>query len=244
MSYILDALRRSQAERERSQVPGLHAQPELGSARPVAPAANGAGAAVGTPGWVWPLLGAVLVLAASLVAVLLGRETVAPNTAAQAKPAPAAAPTATPAAIGIATTPAQMAAPVSAVPAVPTAPTTPTAETTAAPSLPVVVSAKPTPPATTTAEAKRPGPRPAAVAAPSPTPAAPIAPLTADMKRDWPPLVVGGSVWSDTASARFVILNGQVVREGESTAGGVLVERINPKSAVLRWREQRAELGL
>jgi len=67
--------------------------------------------------------------------------------------------------------------------------------------------------------------------------------LTAEQRRDWPPLVVGGSVWSDSAPARFVILGGQVVREGETTADGVLVERITPKVVVLRWRDQRGSLA-
>jgi hypothetical protein len=39
-----------------------------------------------------------------------------------------------------------------------------------------------------------------------------------------------------------VILGGQVVREGETTADGVLVERITPKAVVLRWRDQRGSL--
>jgi general secretion pathway protein B len=66
--------------------------------------------------------------------------------------------------------------------------------------------------------------------------------LTADQRREWPPLALGGSVWSETPAARFVILGGQVVREGESTPDGVLVERITPKAVVLRWRDQRGSL--
>lgn len=66
--------------------------------------------------------------------------------------------------------------------------------------------------------------------------------MTPEQRRDWPALSMGGSVWSDTAAARFVILGGQVVREGDTTADGVLVERITPKAVVLRWRDQRASL--
>jgi hypothetical protein len=64
------------------------------------------------------------------------------------------------------------------------------------------------------------------------------------MRRNWPPLVLGGSVWSPIASARFVILNGEVLYEGGRTAGGVAVERIEPKSVVLRWQSQVAALPL
>jgi general secretion pathway protein B len=241
MSYILDALRRSQAERERGQVPGLHAQPELGTARPVPAAESSTTPAAGTPWWVWLLLAGVVALAASLVGVLMGRAARAPASApVVASPATAPAQKTTPAPATPSVTAAQPALPAPAV------------DTPAAPSLPVVVSAKPVPnvapsaapSAAPVAEPKRPAAAPTPLAVQPAPPPAPVPALTAEMKRDWPPLVVGGSVWSDTASARFVILNGQVVREGESTAAGVLVERINAKSAVLRWREQRAELPL
>jgi general secretion pathway protein B len=57
-------------------------------------------------------------------------------------------------------------------------------------------------------------------------------------------MTVGGSVYSPDPPSRFVIINGQVVREGEGAATGITVERIGPKSAVLRWREMRIEVPL
>ena len=57
-------------------------------------------------------------------------------------------------------------------------------------------------------------------------------------------MTVGGSVYSADPPSRFVIINGQVVREGEGAAAGVTVERIGPKAAVLRWREMRVEVPL
>jgi general secretion pathway protein B len=66
--------------------------------------------------------------------------------------------------------------------------------------------------------------------------------LTAEQKREWPPLTIGGSIYSDNAASRFVMINGQVVREGEAAAPGVTVERIGPKSAVLRFKDRRVEL--
>ena len=49
MSYILDALRKADAERERGNVPGIHAQPTIGGSAPTA-----------TPGTrlPWPWIGA------------------------------------------------------------------------------------------------------------------------------------------------------------------------------------------
>ena len=225
MSYILDALRRSQAERDRGQVPGLHAQPELGGLR----TAGSTAPAARTP-WLALLTGAVLLLGAALAWSLW--RTSAPLAAAVPVVPSAVAPAAVPAA-------APVAAP------------TPSVATAAAPTpLPTVVSApKAVKPIPAPAPAPKPAPTQSAAAAvvPAPAPAsaaAAIPVLTADMQRTWPPLVLGGSVLSDNPSARFVILGGQVVREGEATAGGVVVEQISPKAVVLRWRDQRASLPL
>jgi general secretion pathway protein B len=231
MSYILDALRRSQAERDRGQVPGLHAQPELGGLRPGGSAAP----AGGTP-WLALLAAAglafVLIVGGALAWSLW--RTSAPL--AVGTPAPPVAPAA-------ATAPTQQAAPTPAAAAPAPLPVPVT--------LPTVVSApKATKPAPSPAMNAAATPSAALPSKPSPAPATPAAPapavpvLTADMQRTWPPLVLGGSVWSDNASARFVILGGQVVREGETTANGVVVEQISPKAVVLRWRDQRASLPL
>ena len=67
--------------------------------------------------------------------------------------------------------------------------------------------------------------------------------LSAEQKREWPVLVVGGAIYSDNAASRFVIINGQVVREGEAAAPGVTVERIGPRSAVLRAKDRRVEVA-
>jgi general secretion pathway protein B len=40
------------------------------------------------------------------------------------------------------------------------------------------------------------------------------------------------------------MLNGQLVREGDAVAPGLVLERIEPKSAVLRWRDMRISLPL
>jgi general secretion pathway protein B len=64
------------------------------------------------------------------------------------------------------------------------------------------------------------------------------------LRRELPPLVLGGSIWSENAASRFVIVNGQVVREGEAAAPGVLCESVGPKSVVLHWREMRIEVPL
>ena len=97
-------------------------------------------------------------------------------------------------------------------------------------------------------------PTPAAAATPLPVPAAPTAApalrtlrmgeLSAEQRRELPPLSLGGSVWSESALSRFVIVNGQGVREGDTAAPGVVVERIGPKAVWLRWRELRLEVAI
>jgi len=88
---------------------------------------------------------------------------------------------------------------------------------------------------------------------PAPVPAAaatPAAPARATLLSDLPPaqraelpqMLIGGAIYSDQPASRFVVVNGLVVREGETAAPGVVLERIGPKSAVVRWREWRVEL--
>lgn len=219
MSYILDALRRADAERQQGAVPGLHAAPTPGAA----PAARGA--------WRW-----------WVVAVFAGGLGLAAALAwfwrAPAPPAVAPQPSAMPAVPATVPMPMPMPMPVPA----------PAPASASAPGLPVVVSAAPSPPLP---EATRPAPpeAPASAAAARPLPPSlplnlPLSSLPPEERRQLPPLVAGGSVWSDSAASRFVILDGQVLREGDAVAPGLVLERIERKAAVLRWKNQRVELPL
>lgn len=219
MSYILDALRRADAERERERgaVPGLHSRPI--SAGATAPATTGRWALAG-------LIGLSLVLV-GVAAVWWLR--------------PVVAPVATP--VGV----------VAMVPAVPTYTTpasTPATTPTTPPPLRVVVAPSPAPvpvPALEPVKQVKPAAAPASVVAPLPAASAPprpipLAQLTPEQRRDWPALTIGGAIYSDNASSRFIMIGGQVVREGEAAAAGVTVERIGPKTAVMRWRDLRVEV--
>lgn len=57
-------------------------------------------------------------------------------------------------------------------------------------------------------------------------------------------MLIGGAIYSDQPASRFVVINGMVVREGETAAPGVMLERIGPKSAIVRWRDMRIELPI
>ena len=215
MSYILDALRRADAERQRGQVPGLGAQPAAATADTDAPRR--------LPGWL--IATAVLVLAAAVAVWAMWRSqpvvVPAAPTPAAALPAPARPQPALPVVVSA---PPQLVQQQAVQP--------PQAAQPAQPAQPAAVAAA-LPPSATAVAASR-----AEVAA------TPLAALSADQRRELPPLVLGGSIWSDSAAQRFVIINGQVVREGEPAATGVVVERITPRAAILRWRTLRIELPL
>ena len=215
MSYILDALRRSQAERERGQVPGLNAQP-LQSVPAPAPVRRGAG--------LW--LGAALAVALLVAAGVVARMRLAPP--------PAAPPPAVPLATAVPPPPAAAPATVLQVPPAAASP----------PPLPLVVSAPVPAEPPRTAPSSAPSSVPAS--APAPVPAAPrqlaFNQLTPEQRRELPVLAIGGAIWSENPASRFVIVNGQVLREGDTVAPGVVLERIAPKAALLRWRDLRIEL--
>jgi general secretion pathway protein B len=226
MSYILDALRRSQAERERGQVPGLHAQNATLAAAP---------AVARQRSWLWPALAVLgLLVLGSLVWALLR-----PSAPAAASASASATPAATPSEV---LPPRVAKVPATAVAAPEVVAPQPHPQPQPLP-LPIVVSA-PVPPAPVPAAKAPPVAAPTKVAAePEPTLLA-LAQLSAEQRRELPPLVLGGSIWSTSAASRFVIFNGQLVHEGESAAPGVTVERIAPKAAWLRWRELRIEWPL
>jgi general secretion pathway protein B len=204
MSYILDALRRAQAERERGQVPGLDAR-TLVATPPPQPQRR--------TGLLW--LGVGLALAAlGLSALLMWRSDPKPvpdvaQSAAAQLPAVQAAP-----------------APVAAASA-PPVPAPPAMVVVSAAALPASTSA-PFPPAAVGDNVR----------------AVKLEQLAPDLRRDLPPLVLGGAIWSDNVASRFVIVNGQVLREGDTAGPGVVLERIGPKGVFLRWRDWRIEVPL
>ena len=66
--------------------------------------------------------------------------------------------------------------------------------------------------------------------------------LPPELRAQLPRLAVGGAIYSDTPSARMVILNGQVFHEGDKPAAETVLEQIRMKSAILSFRGQRYEV--
>jgi general secretion pathway protein B len=225
-------LKKADAERERSAVPGLHAHPQ--DDMPDAARSHG-----GLP-WRALAIGSVVLLSGALAWVLWSETGIrtppltADDHAAAATPAPP-----TPAAA-----PSPAPAPAPTMPAAVSPPISP--PVAAAPARAVV-----TPPPPTTAPAERVTPPPPTQLAP-PRTARPDVPAEARVptlkelpdavRSALPPLNVSGAVYSPTPSARMLFVNGQVLREGEAVADGVVVERIGASSSVLSVRGQRFEL--
>jgi general secretion pathway protein B len=261
MSYILEALRKADAERERGRgaVPGLNAQ-----AAALGPASEAVGTAHATP-WLWLLVGAVLAFAAVLAWHFGGQDAPPP---ASAVPAPfaVAEPARTPAAPTVpiplqapepVATAASAAEPVPVpIPERAAAPRTATLPAPGAGSQATRPRGTVAPPAEPKAPAK---PAPAAATRLVAAPASAVkgaasgaaadrvpslAELPEEVRRQMPAIGIGGSVYSSQPDNRLLIVNGQVYREGAAVAAGLLLEQIGPRSAVFSIRGQRFEVPL
>jgi len=220
MSLILEALRKSEAERRR----GL--APDVAMELPPVPAAR----TRATPSWTWPALAlAVFVVAATGWWMLRGdrasstsedQATAMDSAQADAPPAPPVvvrrqAPAAPPPAIPIASTPTPLPA---------NAPMPPATDPPAAP-LPVATMPPP--------------PRPVSTPAP-----APIAGDVPDLDATGlPPVKLTMHMWDETPARRFVILDGQRMAEGDRS-GGLSVVEIRRDGVVVERDGQRARVPL
>ena len=111
------------------------------------------------------------------------------------------------------------------------------------------LSPAPQPPAPAAPAAPKPvSPGNAAVtpppAAPAPQPLPRLADLPEAQRRELPALVVSGAVQSPDPASRMLILDGQVLREGDAPAPGLLLERIGPRAAVFSRGGVRFEIPL
>lgn len=225
MSYILDALRRADAERERGSVPGIHAQPAvLGDVDTEVPRRSGV--------WKWVVAGLAVVLIALPVWWFVGGEAPRPG-AAPVAAAPLSTPVmpVQPAAIAPAPVPASVVAPV---------PAAPRAEAPRKPPVKVATALKPLPAA---AAASKPAARAAVAPASAPAVAEAriyqLSELPDDIRRELPTLAVGGAMYSQNPANRMLIVNGQTFHEGDKLAPNLSLEQIKLKSAVLDYKGYR-----
>jgi general secretion pathway protein B len=106
-----------------------------------------------------------------------------------------------------------------------------------APGSAVVAARKPPPAAPATAAAK-----PAAKPSEPEVPISKLNDLPDEVRRELPPIIVGGSIFSKSAANRMLVINGQVFHEGDELAPALVLEQIRQKSAVLKYKAYRYEI--
>ncbi|HEY0856566.1 MAG TPA: general secretion pathway protein GspB, partial [Albitalea sp.] len=67
--------------------------------------------------------------------------------------------------------------------------------------------------------------------------------LPPDVRRELPTLNVGGSIYSDNAASRFLIINGQIFHENDKVTPNLTLEQIKLKAAVLKYKGYRYTIG-
>jgi general secretion pathway protein B len=262
MSYILEALKKAQAERQLGNAPTIHA------AQPVTALQPGA-AASRKPLYVGLAAGALVVMAGAAVLWRAGAGHVAASAPASASvaqvgqapqgqvvatgtsgtagaPAAAAAAPAVTGSLEVSAPPAPLRAPqprvADAVPA--PAVTTSRAAARTAPAAPVAAPA---------VQLRMPTPPPAAVAGATPARAAPasagspaaedslpfLQQLPESVQGGIPRVAFGGYMYSANPADRLLLVDKALRHEGEEVAPGLVLEKLLPRAAVMNYRGVR-----
>lgn len=98
----------------------------------------------------------------------------------------------------------------------------------------------PTPPAVV---ARQPVPTPSPPAAATTAPSVPSPPVASSAPASAPPVKVTGATYSDNPAHRMLIVNGKVVLEGQDIEPGLKLEVITPHSAVLNHQGSRFNIN-
>lgn len=244
MSFILDALRKSEAARRRSEAPDLFATMPQAAEPPRMRRA-------------WPLwtIAGIGVLSLIVAIWLVSRP---PATPVAAPDSPRVDDAETP----TIEAPLTSAAPIAAAPVVEQAASSapPAATPTPMESAPLesaperALPVKPLPPASTPIATSSTTPIGAPQTLPTPPASLPATPPASDQpialadldpatRKQLPPLKLSMHLWNETPSGRFVILDGQRLKEGD-VLGEVVIERITRDGAVLVWRGGRLKIAL
>ena len=232
MSYILDALKRADTERERERgaTPGLHTRHQVPEGNPGTPhtkrniglALGGALLLVLMALFFWVTRAPDDVPDASPVASALPPPAPAPAPA----PLPVPVPVPLPAPAVLAEAPKAKALPVPAAAA---------AKPLAAPDAkPVSQTAAPVAaPASAAATAPAPAPKPAPAAVPL------LADLPQDLRSQIPKITITGSVYSDSPAQRLLLVNNLVLPQGSQIGPELTLEEIQPRSSVFSFKGTR-----
>ncbi|NMM37620.1 MAG: GspB domain-containing protein [Glaciimonas sp.] len=231
MSYILDALKKAEAQRTLGALPNIHAQAVF--------AATSEGRA---PLWLragrWGALTAMVMILIALAWFRpWQRGTVLPK-AAPSAPAQSVAPAAS---IAPALPPPVRAVPAPPVPSPPKStpkavPPEASKPKAAASSMPTSLPKQP-PAVAVTPPAKKPAPAPSASAAEPELQT--LRDLPPQIQREIPPLVISGYIYSSNQAERSLLINNQLLREGDTVAPGLILEKMLRGAVVLNYQGYR-----
>ena len=242
MSYILDALRRAQAERGRGGVPGLHTPAVAASSAAEVPQSSGGNRLV------WLIAAGAAAIALVLAWLQFSPKASAPaptpppavvaSAVVQPEPAPVPVPPPAPAPVPI-PTPAPVV--IDVTPPPPPPPPAPPVVPQAKPAV-VAPAPKPAPAVTGAPQANPAAPDNAKVATAPSTPVYAVGELPAAVREQLPALQLAGITYSSNSKYRMVIVNGQVLHEGESAGPGLVLERIESARTIWAFRGYRFAL--
>jgi general secretion pathway protein B len=263
MSYILDALRRADAERGRGGVPSIHSQQPItpieaddDARRPATRRLTWGGAALALVGlgaglgwWLLRPQPAPVVASAPLPVTPMG----AMPHGAPPSPNPPGPMVPVPGPVAPAVAPPPNASLGSSLPAPPDATRPPIAEAARLPSRARAARTAPEPARDAietralaneprAADAGRPDRAASAAAASASDRVYAVRDLPDDVRRALPAITVAGSTWSNDPTSRMLMIGGQIYHEGDSVAQGVALERIQPHAAVFAFRGYRYQL--
>jgi general secretion pathway protein B len=230
MSYILEALKKAQAERQLGGAPTIHTAAPVHAA-PRTTAANRKPLLIG-------LAGGVLIASAAAIVAWQQRGTPGAEVRAPAHDsAPPAA--AAPAPLRVVIEPAApQPARVAGKAAEPARPVQRAATPARAshPSTPVRQDA---PQPVREAYAPAPVPNPAPAAAPAGDNVRTLAELPESIQREVPRVAVGGYIYSSNPADRLLLVDKMLRHEGEQLAPGLVLEKLLPKGAVMNYKGYR-----
>jgi general secretion pathway protein B len=240
MSYILEALKKAQAERQLGNAPTIHAPaPSYAAPR--------AGQGVQRR---YLALGVGVVVVAAAVALLWPRLAGEPPVRLATVTPPAAVPVTAPATVPV-TAPVATPAPPAAVipaPAPVVQPAPAPAPAPLAEARPVRVKPAPAPVVPAASSSPQPSPQQReAATAPATVAAQPVGDeqlrtlqqLPDTLQREIPKVAFGGYIYSPTPGESLLLVDKMLRREGEEVAPGLVLERLTPKAAVMNYRGTR-----
>ena len=228
MSYILEALKKAQAERQLGSAPTLHATP-IQAAAPLH--------AAGSRNTLWIALGCAAVVA--IAAAVAWWRPAAPGAPAVLAVQPIQA-----------EMPVVVAAPQAPGPVIMAPPpvTVPIAVAPPVAAAPVPIAVAPVPPVRAPVARVAPPVAPVGpVAPPAPAAEAPapeenlpfMSQLPEPQRSELPTVVFGGYMYSKNPADRLLLIDKVLRHEGEEVAPGLILEQLQPKAAVMNYRGTR-----